>query len=238
MSEPHRKAPARRLPPLLRAGLLTTTAAAVLVAGTPMAASAAVRADRPRSAPAVTVHTTSAISTASPIRTRDFQVAFDVRQFGDLVGAGADNRAIASSRFCDGSLHCSSVALSFQIVTMGGDHRHLHTDNVSRATNNHCTGCQTLAGAYQFVLDTPEPIALGPETLRRLGEVEAALRAARNQSPQTLRATVDGLVSQVVTILGDAAAAHAAAPVRTAVAVPARTGVTLNRTLDGWPAGS
>uniref|UniRef100_UPI0006893F85 hypothetical protein n=1 Tax=Kitasatospora sp. MBT63 TaxID=1444768 RepID=UPI0006893F85 len=179
--------------------------------------------------------TASAISTASPVRPHDFQVAFEVRQYGDLVGAGADNRALASSRFCDGNLHCSSTALSFQIITMGGDHSRLHTTNVSKASNNHCTGCQTLAGAYQFVLDTPEPITLGPDTLRRLRDVETALRAARNQSPQTLKATVDGLVQQVITILDEAAAAQPASPALKAAAAPARPKVTLNRTLDGWP---
>ncbi|MEV4611563.1 hypothetical protein AB0K43_03025 [Kitasatospora sp. NPDC049258] len=231
MSGSHRKPLPGHLVPLMRAGLVAT-AAAVMVTGTPVLASAAPNA-RHTTAHAVSIDTTSAISTASPLHPRDFQVAFEIHQYGDQIGAGADNRALASSRSCDGWQHCSSAALSFQIITMGGSHPKLHAGNVSKASNNHCAACETFAGAYQFVLDTPRPVTLSPDALRRLGQIEADLRtAARDQPPQRLKAVADNLAEQVVVILGEASAAASA---DRAAPTP---DVTLTRTIDGLPASS
>jgi hypothetical protein len=190
--------------------------------------------------PEVHVATDTALSNANRLHTRDFKASFAIHEYGDTIGVGVANRAYASSSGCTGRDHCRSVALSFQIVTMGGSHLHLDASNVGRAVNNHCTGCETMAGAYQFVVDTPQPMKLTSGDRAKLREIERELRALRatTDSPAVLKQKADALAARVVTVLKSAAARapRKAAPTRAGFfTAPTSPKVTVRTLMDGWP---
>ncbi|MQY37758.1 hypothetical protein SRB17_57620 [Streptomyces sp. RB17] len=155
--------------------------------------------------------------------------SFTIRQFGTVNAAGVRNQANAVSAGCSADDHCRSVALSFQIVTVAGVHTHLNAVNLSDAANKECTGCQTLAGAYQFVVSTPAPLTLDAGARQRLADIHRRLDAlTRSTLPAAeLRTRVDGLAGEVSAVLRDAVA-HAPK-------ADAQPTVTLHRHLDGWP---
>ncbi|MEU5314473.1 hypothetical protein [Streptomyces sp. NPDC021562] len=161
-------------------------------------------------------------------QTRD---SFTVRQFGTVNAAAARNQANAVSAGCSADDHCRSVALSFQIVTIAGEHTHLNAVNLSDAANKKCTGCQTLAGAYQFVVSTPTALRFDQATQDKLADIHRRLDAlTRSTLPAAdLRTQVDGLAGEVTTVLHDAVA--------NAPKGDPKTDVTLHRHLDGWPQG-
>lgn len=157
-----------------------------------------------------------------------FRDSFAVHQLGTVGTAAVRNQATATGAGCTADDACRSVALSFQIVTLAGQHVHLNAVNDGTAVNDHCTGCQTLAGAYQFVVSTPAPLHLSAATRGRLADVHRRLDAlGRSQLPATeLKQRTDALAAEVTSILKDAVAAanH-----------PAARAVTVHRHLEGWP---
>jgi hypothetical protein len=165
-----------------------------------------------------------------------FQDSFTVHQFGTVVAAGVRNQAVAVSAGCSADDPCRSTALSFQIVTMAGEHVHLNAVNLSTARNEHCDGCQTLAGAYQFIVSTPHPFILSAQSQRQLAEIHRKLDALSKStlSATALKQQVDALAADVVTILKSAAAA---APEGHDANTPGsfHPTVTMQRHLDGWP---
>ncbi|MFJ7902094.1 hypothetical protein ACIQ6V_16650 [Streptomyces sp. NPDC096198] len=156
--------------------------------------------------------------------------SFTVRQFGTVAAATVRNQANAVGLGCTADDHCRSVALSFQIVTMAGEHTRLTALNRGDAVNNHCDGCQTLAGAYQFVVSTPHPLTLDRATARHLDDIHRRLDAlTRSTLPATeLKKQADALAAEVNTVLQSAVAK--------APQGADRPTVTLHRHLDGWPA--
>ncbi|MEU9442178.1 hypothetical protein AB0D42_14910 [Streptomyces sp. NPDC048304] len=155
--------------------------------------------------------------------------SFTIRQFGTVNAAGVRNQANAVSTGCSADDHCRSVALSFQIVTIAGERTHLNAVNLSDAANKECTGCQTLAGAYQFVVSTPAPLTLDAGARHKLADLHRRLDAlTRSTLPAAeLKQRVDGLAGEVSAVLRDAVA-HAPK-------AKAQPTVTLRRHLDGWP---
>ncbi|MFE2063673.1 hypothetical protein ACFXDH_14885 [Streptomyces sp. NPDC059467] len=155
--------------------------------------------------------------------------SFTIRQFGTVNAATARNQANAVGAGCSADDHCRSVALSFQIVTIGGEHTHLNAVNLSDAANKECTGCQTLAGAYQFVVSTPTALSFDSATRGKLDDIHRRLDAlTRSTLPAAeLRSKVDGLAGEVTAVLHDAVA--------NAPKGDPKTDVTLHRHLDGWP---
>ncbi|MFC8512587.1 hypothetical protein [Streptomyces sp. NPDC057257] len=155
--------------------------------------------------------------------------SFTIRQFGTVNAAAARNQANAVSTGCTADDACRSVALSFQIVTIAGEHTHLNAVNLSDAVNKECTGCQTLAGAYQFVVSTPRPLTLDASAKRHLADVHRRLDAlSRSTLPAAqLRTKVDALAAEVTNILNDAAAKAPKGEDKPDVAV--------HRHMDGWP---
>lgn len=156
--------------------------------------------------------------------------SFTVRQFGKVNAASVRNQANAVSSGCTADDDCRSVALSFQIVTVAGEHTRLNAVNLSDATNKSCTGCQTLAGAYQFVVSTPAPLTLDSAHRRQLDDIHRRLDAlTRSDIPATdLRTRADALAAEVDAVLKDAVA--------DAPKGDAQEDVTMRRHLDGWPA--
>ncbi|WP_330458248.1 hypothetical protein OIB37_15895 [Streptomyces sp. NBC_00820] len=155
--------------------------------------------------------------------------SFTIRQFGTVNAASARNQANAVSAGCSADDHCRSVALSFQIVTFAGQRTHLNAVNLSDAANKSCTGCQTLAGAYQFVVSTPTPFTFDAAHKRRLNDIHRRLDTlSRSTLPAAeLKTRVDALAGEVTKVLDDAVAHAPKGHVK--------PDVTLHRHLDGWP---
>ena len=219
-----RTGPARRA---LRLGMLATAGLSVVAT-----AASAQAATTSHVAHGVAVADNTVSTLANPGHPDQFQDAFTVQQYGALYAAAADNQAQAQSAACTAARPCRSVALSFQIITMAGEHIHLDARNVSHAANHDCAGCQTLAGAWQFIVSTPEPFTLGATAQRQLADIHRSLDAlGRSTAPvATVQQQADALAAQVQSVLQAAAATAPKGPGVNALAAAAPT-VTLHRML-------
>jgi hypothetical protein len=213
----------------VRLGLLATVGLTVLATAATAQAAAA-----PDFAHGVAVADDSANALANPGHRTQFRDSFTVHQYGDLYAAAVRNQAQAQSWACSADSPCRSVALSFQIVTMAGPDIRLNARNVSHAANHDCAGCQTLAGAWQFIVSTPEPFTLSATAKRQLADVHRELNAlGRSAAPiTTVQQQANALAVQVTAILTDAAASAPRTPGMGALAVAAPT-VTVHRILAG-----
>ncbi len=222
-----RPGPARRA---VRLGLLATVG--LTVVATTAATAQAVTV--PGAAYGVAVADNTVHTLADPGRPSEFQDSFTVHQYGVLHAAALRNQAEAQSWACAADSPCRSVALSFQIVTMAGEDIHLNAENVSHAANHDCAGCQTLAGAWQFIVSTPEPFTLSPAARRQLDGIRRELDAlGRSAAPvASVQQQADALAAQVVSVLSGAAEAAPRRPGMSAMAVGAPT-VTVHRMLTG-----
>ncbi|MFF1401481.1 hypothetical protein ACFVZD_48440 [Streptomyces sp. NPDC058287] len=197
---------------------LATTAPADAVTGSRVTAGAGIALDEAR-------------SQANPRHRADYDDEFTIHQLGTVIGAGVRNRAIARSTGCSLDRPCRSVAVSFQVVTATGAAR-LNASNTSKAVNDHCPGCQTFAGAYQFIVSTPYRFTLTQATRNQLAVYERRLGALeRSREPiDTVKAHTDTLAAEVVSLLQ---AAVANAPHGAAVnSLGLRPTVTLRRHID------
>ncbi|MFC1413829.1 hypothetical protein ACEZCY_32240 [Streptacidiphilus sp. N1-12] len=182
----------------------------------------------------VAIANDSAHALANPGNRVRFDDSFTVHQEGTVFAAAAHNLAEADSAGCTAARPCRSVALSFQIVTMAGENIHLNAVNSSNAANHHCAGCQTLAGAYQFIVSTPRAFRLSPTALRQLADIHRRLDAlGRSKAPvATVKTQADALAAQVTSILQAAAATAPKGPGIDALAVRTPT-VTVHRMYTG-----
>jgi putative peptide zinc metalloprotease protein len=114
-------------------------------------------------------------TTAVALNTKDgsslFKFAFQVRRtMKDVVDS--TNAAVAYSSCAD----CRTVAVSFQVLLVGGDASTQTPTNLALAINENCTSCDTAAFAYQFVLGTDGPAHFTAEGNRRLQELRKRLK--------------------------------------------------------------
>lgn len=192
---------------------------------------------------AVANNATFALSNAGD-RT-SFQDSFTIHQNGQVNGAYVRNQATAQSVDCSPDAPCRSVSISFQIITRAGTDIHLDAVNLSNANNVHCVGCQTVAGAYQFVVDTPGAFTLSSAAQRQLAGILQQLNALRDAklSAADVRSQADALAVQVAAILKNAAATAPQGPVLHPLTVePASRGdrlprlpATLTLPVADWP---
>ncbi len=192
----------------VRIGLLAT--ASLTAVATAATAQAAAPGSTAGTGHGVAIATDGARTLANPGQRTRFDDSFTVHQEGNVFAAALRNTADAESIACSAAKTCRSVALSFQIVTMAGENIHLNAVNTSNADNRHCDGCQTLAGAYQFIVSTPRPFTLSGTELRQLADIHRKLDAlGKSKAPiATVKAQADALAAQVTGIL-NTAAAHA-----------------------------
>jgi hypothetical protein len=193
---------------LFRLGLLT--AATLGVVGTAAGAAQAVAAgggfSSDKGGIAIADNETFALSnTQSPSTFRD---SFTIHQYGDVFAASARNDATAESVGCTTASPCRAVSLSFQIITMAGANIHLNAVNLGNATNEHCAGCQTVAGAYQFVVDTPVAFSLDAAAEAKLAAIHSELNALSSSSLSAadVQSKADALALQVSAVLKTAVA--------------------------------
>ncbi|WP_034263821.1 hypothetical protein [Actinospica robiniae] len=196
----HRAATARG--GMLRYGVLASACLGTLVLATGAAQAFA----------GVGVAADGAHALANPGHRDVFSASFDVHQYGEVLAGSVRNQAEAESIGCSDRSPCRSIALSFQIVTMAGEQVHLNALNLSSAENVHCDGCETLAGAYQFVVSTPVAFTLSPQAQAQLQHIHAELNAlsTSHASIAQIKADADALAAQVTALLRTASAAAAA----------------------------
>ncbi|MHA6762487.1 hypothetical protein [Streptacidiphilus sp. PAMC 29251] len=212
----------------VRFGLLAT--ASLTAVATAATAQAAGTSSTAGTGHGVAIASDSAHALANPGHRVRFDDSFTVHQEGTVFAAAAQNQAEADSAACTAAKPCRSVALSFQIVTMAGENIHLNAVNTSNAANHHCAGCQTLAGAYQFIVSTPRPLTLSPTALRQLADIHRRLDAlGSSKAPiATVKSQADALAAQVTGILKAAAATAPKGPGIDALAAMTPT-VTVHR---------
>ncbi|MFC5907604.1 hypothetical protein [Streptacidiphilus monticola] len=185
----------------------------------------------------VAIAADGARAVAHPGHETRFDDSFTVHQYGTVRAAGVRNRAIADSSGCSADDGCRAVALSFQIVTMAGTDIRLEALNLGQATNHSCPSCETVAGAYQFIVSTARPFTLSSADLAQLAAVHHALDALGRSDADaaTLKARADALAARVTAVL-QAAAARAPQPPTThhplTVMPDATAFVTVHRMFD------
>jgi putative peptide zinc metalloprotease protein len=122
-------------------------------------------------APALAQGDTSAVAVNTKDGSSLFKFAFQVRRtMQDVVDQ--TNAAVAYSS-CD---DCRTVAISFQVLLVGGDPGTVTPTNLALAINDNCTTCDTAAFAYQFVLGGDGPVRFTAEGNRRIAEIRKRLR--------------------------------------------------------------
>ncbi|MFD0134150.1 hypothetical protein ACFVIL_09275 [Streptomyces sp. NPDC127159] len=141
---------------------------------------------------------------ADRTRVNQFDESFRIHEYGPSVAVSAYNRAVAQSVGCSVHAPCRSVALSFQIVTTAGSSaRLINATNLSQAVNEHCPGCQTFSGAYQFVVATPRAFTLGSAARRELAVIEDQVEALKTSRVPVAEVTrqADVLARRVKAVL-------------------------------------
>ncbi|WP_345554863.1 hypothetical protein, partial [Streptomyces lannensis] len=141
---------------------------------------------------------------ADRTRVNQFDESFRIHEYGPSVAVSAYNRAVAQSVGCSVHAPCRSVALSFQIVTTAGSNaRLINATNLSQAVNEHCPGCQTFSGAYQFVVATPRAFTLGSAARRELAVIEDQVEALKTSRVSVAEVTrqADVLARRVKAVL-------------------------------------
>ncbi|WP_432077211.1 hypothetical protein [Streptomyces wuyuanensis] len=187
-----------------RLGMLAAACTAGFATASPAGAASATAGNR-----YVGIAVDEAHANAGPGHRVDYDDEFAVHELGTRLGVGARNRAVARSAGCSLDNPCRSVALSFQVVTVTGTITRLNAANTSRAVNDHCEGCQTFAGAYQFIVSTPYSFTLNRSVRNELARLERRLgELERSREPiSTVRTRADSLAAEVVTLLRGAVAA-------------------------------
>ncbi|HTJ71633.1 MAG TPA: hypothetical protein VL551_29105 [Actinospica sp.] len=193
---------------MIRVGVLATAALGTVgsIAGMAQAVTVGEGFSADHDGVAAANNTTFALSNAHD--QTSFKDSFTIHQYGDVTAAYLRNQATAESVACSPDAPCRAVSLSFQIVTMAGEDIHLSAVNLSDAENVHCAGCQTVAGAYQFVVSTPGAFTLSKTAQTQLEAIHHQLNALSNStlSADQVQAQADALAAKVAAILKTAAA--------------------------------
>jgi putative peptide zinc metalloprotease protein len=141
---------------------------------------------------------------AVAINTKDgsalFRLAFSVRRvMTDVVDE--TNAAVAYAS-CE---ECQTIAIALQLVLVMGDADIVAPTNLALAINEQCTGCETLASAYQFVFGTGEPVRFTADGNRRLAELRERLQRLRSSelSLTEVQAEVEQITNELEQVVAD-----------------------------------
>jgi putative peptide zinc metalloprotease protein len=145
----------------------------------------------------------SPVNTAIAENTKDgssvFKLAFDVRTITDASTVAPGNAAIAIAS-CS---NCQTVAIAVQIVFVIGSPTVFAPENAAVAVNSGCSFCDTLATAYQFVVQSSVPVRLTNDGRHQLHDIYKALKDLEDSGLTALeiQAKVDELMKQLATVL-------------------------------------
>src|SRR5205085_1348812 len=120
----------------------------------------------------------NADNAAVAVNTRDDALVFDLmfairRAMGDSVDSANVAFVYASCSSCE------TVAIAVETVLVMSDPTVVEPLNLAYVDNYHCTDCQSLADAYQWVLGTGGPVYFTPEGSRELAQIRRELEALR-----------------------------------------------------------
>jgi putative peptide zinc metalloprotease protein len=173
-----------------RAALLLLTAA--LVAGGLLAL-----LNRPE-----TTSAGDANNIAVAVNTKDGKSVYRVRiairrENGDVVSS--TNAAIAYSSCTD----CQTTAIAFEVLLITNTASVVSPTNLAIAVNENCSGCQTIAEAYQFIHSTDGKVHFTHDGSKRLADVRHELHALRKSdvTPDELQARLDALATEIADVL-------------------------------------
>jgi putative peptide zinc metalloprotease protein len=145
----------------------------------------------------------SPINTAIVENTTDnssvFELAFDVRRIIGESTVAPGNAAIAIASCAN----CQTVAIAVQIVFVVGSPTVFAPENAAVAVNAGCSFCDTLATAYQFIVQSSVPVRLTNDGKHQLHDIWKALRDLEDSGLDAfgIQAKVDELMTQLATVL-------------------------------------
>jgi putative peptide zinc metalloprotease protein len=141
-------------------------------------------------------------TTVVAVNTKDgkflYRVRLDLRRRnGDTVDTSNAAVAVAS---CDA---CETVAVSIQVLLVFSEPTTVTPENLALAMNVDCSFCQTLASAYQFLLETDGPVHLTANGNREVAHVRRELESIRTEglSIWEIQARVDALANELAAVL-------------------------------------
>ena len=200
---------------LLGAGLLVANAVdAPDTAPVSAPASAAPASDTSPSATddAATTGTTGGATTTSggddnvavAVNTRDGSTVYAVRLKVVITGADvvdSGNAAVAAASCAD----CQTVAIALEGVIVTGDAEVVAPENIALAINSGCSGCQTLAYAYQNLQTVDGKVRLTGEGRRAVALLRQQLNGLRRSGLDLLsvKQEVDRIAAEFAAVLTD-----------------------------------
>lgn len=172
---------------------LTLAAAALALAAEVLAPiGSAVAAGR------ITTQTSAAVSKDNRL---DFDYAFQVKKLNaDVVDPLI--RTKATAKRCEG---CQSTALSYQVVLLQRpvDPLNVRPEVITDSINEECATCDTVVGAYQYIVGRNGPIHITDEGKAQLTTIKrevAALEKSGRRGPDMV-AAADALGARVRDVL-------------------------------------
>jgi putative peptide zinc metalloprotease protein len=170
-------------------------------------------------------------NTAVAINLRDgaeiFRLAFKIARVNQDV-VDETNAAVAFASCAD----CQTIAIAIQAVLVFSDPSVVAPTNLALAYNLDCTGCETLASAYQWVFTTGGPVHFTAEGNRRIAEIRRLLHELlrSGRSLAEIQAELEALMEEFESILatelvpaGQAAAPTGGEPTETTPATTTET---------------
>lgn len=88
----------------------------------------------------------------------------------------ATNAAVAVASCAD----CQTVAIALEGVLVIGDDSNFEPTNIALALNSGCTNCQTLASAYQYIIQNDTRVRISGDGRREIAAVRAGLQSLRH----------------------------------------------------------
>lgn len=120
-----------------------------------------------------------------------------VQTFSDTIDATNAAVAVAS---CE---DCQTVAIALEGVLVIGDPATFDPTNLALAMNTGCTRCQTLASAYQHVVQNDTRVRISGAGRREIAAIRAELQSLRTSGLDivTIQARVDDAAARFIRVL-------------------------------------
>ena len=120
-----------------------------------------------------------------------------VQTFSDTIDATNAAVAVAS---CE---DCQTVAIALEGVLVIGDPATFDPTNLALAMNTGCTKCQTLASAYQHVVQNDTRVRISGAGRREIAAIRAELQSLRTSGLDilTVQARVDDAAARFIRVL-------------------------------------
>jgi putative peptide zinc metalloprotease protein len=139
---------------------------------------------------------------AVAVNTKDGKSVYKVRiairrENGDIVSS--TNAAIAYASCTD----CQTTAIAFEVLLITNNASVITPTNLAIAINENCSGCETIAQAYQFIQSTDGQVRFTKDGSKRLADIRHELHALRKSdlTADELQTSLDALANQIADIL-------------------------------------